>query len=240
MENVEIQKKLNLLEEKIVQIEKKKKDKWDIFNIIASLLIPASIAFAGYYFSNAIKEAEIRSSENLAAKQESIARINAKVGQAELISAFLEPLTGEDVQKKRVAIRGILIALPVEGPQIVSAVSESDPDKEIQKFANTELDKQRAQLIQNAFSSEKSVRIAATTELARGWKRDPKLVVEMVEYALHNISSKSGVINTLVVLQNVDVVLLQENSDLVSDFIVKAIPNGSQTASQAENVRERL
>ncbi len=251
MEETELQQKIAALELKVSLLEERKKDKWDIFNIVASLLIPASIAFAGYYFSTAIKEAEIQSSiaikkaeiqssKELAARQENIAIINAKVAQAELISEFLEPLTGDDDDKKRVAIRGILIALPDEGPQIVAVVSESDPSKDIQKFAKSELDIQREQLIKRAFSDQKTVRIAATTELVRGWSRDQKLVPEIAKYAMQHLSHKSGVINTLVVMQNVDIHSLLENKDIVLSFIEKAIPNGPKTASHAEKVRKRL
>ena len=240
MNENDLQQKITALERKVSLLEKKKKDHWDIFNIIASLLIPASIAFAGYYFSTAIKEAEIRSSEEMASRQENIAIINAKVGQAELISAFLEPLTGDDQQKKRVAIRGILIALPEEGPQIVSVVSESDPSEDIQEFAKSELDIQREQLIKRAFSDEKTVRISATTELVRGWSRDQILVPELTKFAMQHLSNKSGVINALVILENVDINLLQENKDIVLSFIESAIPNGPQTASHANTVKSRL
>lgn len=240
MSENELQQKIIALEKKVSLLEKKKKDPWDIFNIIASLLIPASIAFAGYYFSTAIKEAEIRSSEELATRQENIAIINAKVGQAELISAFLEPLTGNDEQKKRVAIRGILIALPEEGPQIVSVLSESDPNEDIQEFAKSELDIQREQLIKRAFSDDKTVRISATTELVRGWSRDKKLLLEITNFAMQHLSNKSGVINTLVVMENIDVNSLQANKEIVLSFIESAIPNGPQTASHAETVKSRL
>ena len=240
MNEIEIRKNLNDLEKKISLLQEKKKDKWDIFNIIASLLIPASIAFAGYFFSSAMKEAEIRSSEELASRQENIAIINSKIGQAELVSAFLEPLTGDDARKKRVAIRGILIALPEEGPQIVAVVSESDPNAEIQKFAKSELDIQRGQLIKRAFSDEKTIRIEATTELIRGWSRDQKLVPEIVKFASQHLSHKSGVINTLVVLENVNINSLLESKEIVRGFIEKAIPNGPQTASHAEKVKKRI
>jgi len=240
MDQAELQQKIATLEMKVSLLEERKKDSWDIFNIFASLLIPASIAFSGYYFSVAMKEAEIRSSEELASRQENIAIISAKVGQAKLIATFIEPLTGDNETKKRVAIRGILIALPEEGPQIVSVVSESDSSEEIQKFAKSELDMQREQLIKRAFSNQKPVRISATTELIRGWSRDPKLVPEIVEYAIQHLSQKSGVINMLVVLQNVDRNMLIVNKEDILSFVEKAIPNGSQTADHADKVKSRL
>lgn len=240
MDQSEIEKKLEAIEKELSKLKTKKKDAWDIFNIIASLLIPASIAFSGYFFSVAMKEAEIRSSEELATRQENIAIISAKVGQAKLIATFIEPLTGDNETKKRVAIRGILIALPEEGPQIVAVVSESDSNEEIQKFAISELDKQRKQLINRAFDTKKPVRITATTELIRGWTRDPKLVPEIIEYATQRLSMKSGIVNTLVILQNVDQNILVSNKEKILIFVEMVIPNGSQTAALAEKVKNRL
>lgn len=243
MDETGLKEQLTTMEERLALLENEKrkgKDKWDIFNIIASLLIPASIAFSGYYFSNALKQAEIQSSEALAARQAQIAIINAKVGQAELISEFLEPLTGDNEQKKRIAIRGILIALPEDGPQLVSAVSESDPNAEIQAYAKSELDMQREQLIKRAFDDEKPVRISATTDLIRGWSRDAKLVPELISYANQNLTHKSGVINTLVILQNVDSQSLRDNREAVLDFIQRARPNGPQTAEHGDKVQARL
>ncbi len=60
------------IEDRILSLEqwmkeigtRKKKDCWDIFQIVAGLLIPASIAFAGYLFSTSMKEAEIKSNED--------------------------------------------------------------------------------------------------------------------------------------------------------------------------------
>jgi hypothetical protein len=243
MDETVLKERLTELEVRLALLESEKdkgKDKWDIFNIIASLLIPASIAFSGYYFSNAMKQAEIDSSEALAARQAQIAIINAKVGQAELISEFLEPLTGENEQKKRVAIRGILIALPEDGPQIVNAVSESDPNAEIQEYARSELDLQREQLIRRAFDDEKPVRIAATTDLIRGWSRDVKLVPDLIAYANQHLSHKSGVINTLVILQNVDINSLRGHHEAVLAFTERVRPNGPQTAEHADKVKARL
>ncbi|NIU05621.1 MAG: hypothetical protein GWO40_15265 [Gammaproteobacteria bacterium] len=50
-----MQERISELERRLAEIGDKK-DAWDIFQIIASLLVPASIAFAGCYFSAAIAE----------------------------------------------------------------------------------------------------------------------------------------------------------------------------------------
>jgi hypothetical protein len=236
----EIKQKMKSLEKRLIAIESKKKDIWDIFKIIASLLIPLAIAFSGYYFSTAMKAAEIKSNEVLASRQESIAIINAKVAQARLIASFLEPLTGDDAQKKKIAIKGILIALPDEGPNIVSTISVTDESEEIQRYAKSSLDKRRRQLIQDIFSKNKRARISATTELVSGWRKDEKLVPLMLDFAISNISHKSGAINTLVVLQNVDAEFLKENQNQLEAFFEKAAPNGLQTKQHIDKVRERL
>jgi hypothetical protein len=116
-----------------------KKDGWDKFNILAGLLIPASIAFAGIFFSLSMKSAEIESSNLTAERQESIARINARVGQAQLVSSFLDSLLSQDPKRQRLAITAVLIAMPDKGPGLVKIVADTDPDSEIQGFFDREV-----------------------------------------------------------------------------------------------------
>ena len=76
----------------IGELKDKRKDGWDKFQIIAALLIPASIAAVGFMVSKSLKEAEIASAKELASGQEAVARINARVGQANLVNSFMDAL----------------------------------------------------------------------------------------------------------------------------------------------------
>jgi len=113
----------------------KNKDHWDKLSIILSALIPLSIALVGGFFSYSFKHAESLNS----ASQIEIARINAKVEQAKLIGQFLESLTSKDESIRKIAIKAVLLALPQEGKEIVSVISQTDKSKDVKRFAEKQL-----------------------------------------------------------------------------------------------------
>jgi hypothetical protein len=94
---------------RIDELKKRPKDFWDIFQIVATLLIPASITLAGYLYSEAQKQAEIRSSERIAAQQRETSQMQVRVGQAQLISTFMESLLSDNTQRQKLAIAGVLV-----------------------------------------------------------------------------------------------------------------------------------
>lgn len=119
----------------IGELKDKRRDGWDKFQIIAALLIPASIAFVGMVVSSSLKEAEIRSAQELAFAQQKVARINARVGQARLVKDFMNALLSGNSRERKLAIGAMLIALPEEGPRLAEIVSETDDDPKVQAFA---------------------------------------------------------------------------------------------------------
>lgn len=98
----------------------------------------------------------------------------------------------------------------------------------------------RSQLIRDMFSDDKDTRISATTRLFREWTSDPELVPMAVDFANNNRTNKSGVINTLVVLQFVDPKLLNANRDQLHPFLQAVKDNGQQTAELVEKIRARM
>lgn len=139
--------KLEKLTTDVAQLKKKGKDHWDKFQILAALLVPASIAVVGFLVSTSLKDAEIVSAAKVAAGQEAIARINARVAQANLVKSFMDTLFSEEVRKRKLAIEAMLIALPEDGPRLVKIVSETDPDEDVRLFAKTQ---QRIESLLNA------------------------------------------------------------------------------------------
>jgi hypothetical protein len=238
--NPSIEDRLIATEKRIDELKKKPKGFWDIFQIVATLLIPASITLAGYWYSDAQKQAEIRSSENIAAQLRDTSLMQVRVGQAQLISTFMESLLSEKPQRQKLAIEGVLVALPEEGPRLVQIVSEDKSSPAVQQAAIASLDQRRSRLITDCFSGDKLTRISATTELIQGWLRDKKLVTQLVETAQKNSTNASGVINTLVVLENVDGSLLAAHADLVTQFAESVRSAGPQTAGHVAQVEARL
>ena len=99
---------------------------------------------------------------------------------------------------------------------------------------------ERFLLVTEMFSPDKTTRINATTKLIREWSVDPNIVDEALEYAMQHRSHKSGVINTLVLLENIDPDLLMLHRQQIIPFLDAVEGHGPQTASHVKNVRRRM
>jgi len=233
--------RLSNIEDRLSKLEgSKKRDGWDKFQVLATLLIPAAITIVGYLYSESMKQAEIRSNSIIADQQKAITLTSARVGQAQLISTFMDALLSHDLQRQRLAIEAILIALPDEGPRLVAVVSRSSLSPEVRGFAENSLDQRRSQLIQSAFSGERAMRISATQELVQGWRSDKNLVPQVLQAAAQNPGNQDGIVNALVLLENVDQQHLAANAPAVKEFLDRVERNGPTTQQHVQRVRERL
>lgn len=235
-----IDERLIVVEKEVNALKSKGKDKWDIFQIVAGLLIPASIAFAGYYYSQSMKQAEITSTENVANRQEAIARANSRVGQAGVVSSFLDALLSTEPQRKKLAIQAVLIALPDDGPKLVKIIGETDQDPSVVTFAKESLSDRRSLLVRQLFDDKAEVRIAAANDLIGGWREDPKLVESLISYARANSQNSNGIYNTMVVLTNLDLKALKALETEVQKFSREVESNGDMTKRLSEKLRNKL
>jgi tetratricopeptide (TPR) repeat protein len=96
--------------------------------------------------------------------------------------------------------------------------------------------------VADLFSSDKGVRIQATTRLIIDQKQDAEVVSMAISSAQKQLSNKSGVINTLVYLENVPPPILKSKQKEVSEFLnaVRKTSPGSQTADHINKVEEAL
>jgi len=132
------------------------------------------VVIVGHQYAKKMKEAEIESSQRLAASaqttqnrqnqaQLALARLNARVGQADLLSKFISELFHPDPKHREVAIKAILIAIPDEGVSIVSIVAQQTPtassDPQIQAIARSALDERRSSLVEGLVSKVVHVQI---------------------------------------------------------------------------------
>jgi tetratricopeptide (TPR) repeat protein len=97
----------------------------------------------------------------------------------------------------------------------------------------------RAQ-VNEMFTTDKSTRIAATTRLIIERKQDAGTVQMAVKSALAHPENKSGVINTLVYLENVDQAILKLNRADIEKLLDAAKANGAQTADHIRKVQSLL
>jgi len=235
------EERLNLLENEVKALKPKGKDPWDIVQIIAGLLIPASIAFAGYYYARSTKQAEIASNESLANRQELISKTNSRVGQVNVVASFLDSLLSKDPQRQKLAIQAVLIALPDDGPTLVKSLAETGTDQTVTKYANDSLNDRRTTLVTQLFDDHADVRISAATEMTGGgWRSDPKIVEVLLNYARANRANNNGIYNTMVVLNGMDLNAMKLLRDQIEQFSREVESNGDMTKKLSEKLRERL
>lgn len=183
------------LELRVEKLEKnietsKKKDGWDKFTILATLLVPISIALAGYFVSSSIKQAELQ-----------VAKINAKVSQAELVHSFLEQLTGKDPIKRKLAMQAVLIALPEEGPTLLEFISKTDSNPNVRKEAIKLLQGLKSrELIPLIFNSDPKISDSALEAFRTQGHPGMMTLLSIMRRISKNLNNKNGVINALVIL----------------------------------------
>jgi tetratricopeptide (TPR) repeat protein len=98
----------------------------------------------------------------------------------------------------------------------------------------------RAAQVSDIFAADKTKRIAATTRLIIEHKQDPAAVKQAIESALAHPDNKSGVINTLVYLENVDPAIIKQNRASVERLLDIAKENDPQTADHIKKVQSLL
>ncbi len=242
----ELKDDVNSLKKRLDKLEKKGKDIWDKTSILSSFLIPLSIFFAGYFLSKADRIATIESQK----KEIQLAEIKSKVDQAQLVASFLEALVDTNSYKRKLAIKSILLALPEKGGEIVEEISASDPDETVKAFAKKSLIDsktiKRTELIKDIFSSTKNIRISATESLMKDWRSDELLIPELLDFAMNRFGQEkenmNGILNTILVLNRMDIDILKKNKVIVNQFIAKVelLENRDLTQKYLEKLKNRM
>ncbi len=101
-------------------------------------------------------------------------------------------------------------------------------------------EERRSQLIKDVFANDPKTRISGTENLIKEYYSDEKMIPLLIGTANQNFSNDSGIYNTVVVLNGVDVKSLRAHQDLVMQFLYKAESNGDKTKAFAEQVRAKL
>jgi len=239
-------------EERPEDLEKSKKDKdgkdlWDKLQIIGTLLIPASIGVAGLLYSNAMQRAQIESASIQNEREVAIASINAQVNQAQLLSTFMDALSGSQPLKRAIAINAVLIGVPVQGKQIVELISKNDTDKPAQLVAVKALVSRRTELITNLYSTDKSTRVAAGNEISNTWINDQATVDQMINtmnYALDNpgyySDADNGIYNCLALLRQADKKVLKDKRQAFDKLFSRLPKENTKTIQLAQDIQTKI
>ena len=217
-----------------------KKDIWDRLTALATILVPAAIALAGFFVSQGLKQAEISSEERRAEQSHLIAEANTKIAQASLINTMMKSLTSTNPQERKLAVDAVLLALPEQGPTLVRTIAQSDEDKSVQAAARQSLETRVTTLIHQLFSDDARERISAAQDLVQGWRNDSSVVLALITYAIQNKDNANGVYNSVVVLNEFSPRALQAQKAEVLKFIDVAKATGSRTAAMANVLAARI
>ena len=220
------------LKERVEKLEKSlderdKKAAWA--NIAGTVLVPLAIGVAGLLVSNAIS-----------AKEQEIAEVNAKVQQVDVVTKLLDALISDNRPKRQLAIKAVLIALPLEGPELVRDIARTDPDTSVRQYASTTLQDRSSTLITDLFAGSPDVRMAAAAYIVSGWSSNPNIVPRLIQYSDEHWENDNGVYNTVVVLAGLSPSALSPHSTLVREFLVRAEQKGRKTAAQVRRVESLL
>ncbi|ODB85611.1 hypothetical protein A3194_12300 [Candidatus Thiodiazotropha endoloripes] len=248
---MDIEKRISDLEEELDKLKYKKKDTWDRFKIVGSILVPFAIAFVGWQYSVSMKDAEIQSARTLTKLQlefskqqetfdQEISLTNTRVSQVGLVASFLEPLLSTDKVKQKLAIEAVLIALPTEGPRLVKVIQESDESSDVKNFAQQSLASYRAKLIAELFSENKTVRTDAYRRLVAAYNNDSTIIPDLIAAGRQFSDSRNGVFNVLVFLSHMNKDALTPYVDEIATFSREVEQNGPKTKERAEKLRSRL
>lgn len=193
----------------------KKRDFWDIVQILGTALIPAAIALAGFFYSKAQQDATQKNNEIKIQSDIAVANINTSIAQAQLLSTFMEPLVSKDTLRQAIAMNAILIGAPLQGKVIVDLVRGSKGDNAGQRQAIDALSGRRTELITNLYSDNPGIRINGANQLINSWLKDSSTIKEIVGFMNTGLQSPfylkdpgNGLYNCIIVLQNADARLL--------------------------------
>lgn len=230
-----MEERITQVEADVAELKARRRDAWDILQIIGGLLLPFAIAFAGYYYSLSMKAAEIASADRHARAEEEVARINSRIGQAGLVLQYLGELFNQDPKRRTIALTTIQSALPDFGSTILYSLSQSPPapgeNAPAPQLVSTALDQRRASLVESLFAPTGSQRNSAYEELTSHeapWRKDPKLIDDLITSARKHMDNPTGLRNVAVTFRDVSREITQpRQTDIfaLADDILKSHPN---------------
>ena len=231
---------LDRLENIEKKLSNKKKGFFEKIQILTPILIPITIAFVGWYFTNQHNENQLKLQEMNSENQRQVAMINATVGQSSLIRDFIPHLNSADTSEQNIALVAILYAAPGPGKEIVEIVAKSGNSNASSK-ANVALANKRKDLINSLFSFQKHTRLIAANEISSNWTSDNKIINELIVKAkncLHNnsgiIDCNNGVYNVIIVLQNFPKELLKVHEKEIQ-ALIDLIPESNKLTRNQGN-----
>lgn len=215
----------------------KKKDLWDKLGAGGPLAVALVISIIGSWFTYNYNQRQIR------------------IQEVQTVEGFMQYLLG-DQESNELAILAISslgntrlateLAERFSTPGTASALQTiiATGDEEDQALADSALravQNRLQRLVDNMMADDRQTRISATNELVRKWTSEPSIVELVLERASERIENPSGRINTLILLENIDIPLLNEYKAEVDSLLRQFSTVGdTHTDEHVQAVRTRL
>ena len=218
----------------------KPKDAWDKFSAIGPFLSGLLVAGIGLYFTQSYNTQQIRLNE-IQTVERFIPRLLGTQEEKELAILAISAIGNTELATKlatRYPSQGTAAAL-----QKLANIAEPGEQKRAQEALATvqkELDTRsqlRTKLVKQMFESDKATRIAATNKLIREWRTDEKVISETLDVANANSTNASGIINTLVLFENVEPALLKRYGQELNQLLEAVKANGPQTETHIKQLQ---
>ena len=179
-----------------------------------------------------------------------IAKANSRVGQAGIISNFITDLVSSDLSRRKIAIEGIMIAMPDDGASIVAALAEQTPPDPAQpedpaiaettELAIDALSARRKEIVYGLVSESGSERSRSYDELISRnapWATDPKIIDLLLRVGEEKFDDKLMVYHIMIVLRDASRLITQPRKDDINAFCEKAAATHPTLADEAEQIR---
>src|SRR6202008_4156312 len=170
---------------------------WDKMQAIGSLLSGIAVPVILFVAANKVElaqkaaaaadvEREKNASERARERELAISEISVRVSQASVIPPLIDGLLSPDLQRRKLAISAVLIALPEDGPKLVREISTDAPDEAVRTYASSALRNRKDQLVTELYADDADTRKDAARALVQGWRNDPELPKRIIEQAETN------------------------------------------------------
>jgi hypothetical protein len=245
-----VEQRVDKLEMAVDKLRGTSKDRWDKASAVAAILLPLALAFLAHQFASTMKTAEInlearRSADQNALaqaaqdQQRAIARSNTRVSQADILSHFIDALTGTDRAKQRVAIHAVLIALPEDGPSLVQDLTAPFADEQTKQVAKTALTARIDDLVAGLFDTSPATRQNAYSQLtSSAWRANPDVLGPLLNMARSRRDNENGLYNTVVTLKDLSRAVTNPRKAEINALCSEITSGRPRIAQQCANLQK--
>ena len=243
MEIEELKSSIEAIQSKLDDLSKKseKKAKGDFWiNLISAIILPATIAISGYWFTEVLKKNELQQIADQQSAQLKVSVANERLETFKFVMPLIDVMSTGDPKKQAYVRHVISVLMPDDATQLlqIEIASKGGNSQGLQKS----LDSAQFTLVKNLFSSNAQIRTSNANEIMVNWYKIDAIIPAVINYATQHLDNGNGVYNSIIVLNNMNGRLLKVHQKDVQDFVnrVMSLPNMPKTVAIAADFNQEL